>query len=699
MTDAITVLSHSSLLLAKRWRPDGSISAYDNAKHYTVRDVPVASFADLSKVLSILEKRPKSCVIRGRYKGDAHAKSVLNGEYKEGLAVRQLECYDDPPRHWVLAEVDNFEPISCDPVEDPASACAEFVTTSLPDEFHTASYYWQLSNSAGHAKNAGKLKAHIWFWLVTPYTSGQLKAWAKHHSIGVDTSVFNPVQVHYTSAPVFDEGVADPVPHRSGVCHGATASVPLHIPADLPVTDSSATRRERMAAAHSDDHIAQALYDRGMVKRVGAKGELFIDCPRSEHHTGEGGETSTAYFPAHTGGYSSGAFKCLHAHCVDEPKQAFLEAMELSDDPSDDFDDLTESGKSQISDLHPGLTDAPGKARRKFEPMPFWEFATLPPGASYHIKGVLPVCDLAVLYGASGGGKSFAMMDMCFAVAAGVPWRGHKTTKGRVVYIVAEGARGARLRAMAYCRYHGIDPATIDMLILPAQPNLLKADDIRELIVELKKCGKVAMTVVDTLAQTTPGANENSGEDMGQVLSHCRKIAEILHCTVVLVHHSGKDAAKGARGWSGLRAAVDTELEVIRDEDDRVISVTKMKDGDEGATHGFKLLTVELGTDEDGDPITSCVVEHTDGGMPKKRAAKLGKVEKAVVEALEDLEAIGDALTPVETLLASACEKLQAPDEGKRDRRRDHCIRAIGELQKTARLVVEGGFVRGLCVD
>mgnify|MGYP003346413027 CR=1 FL=1 len=108
------------------------------------------------------------------------------------------------------------------------------------------------------------------------------------------------------------------------------------------------------------------------------------------------------------------------------------------------------------------------------------------------------------------------------------------------------------------------------------------------------------VVIVDTWAQTTPGANENSGEDMGKALAHCKGIHRATGAMVMLVHHSGKDASRGARGWSGLRAAADVELEVVRADEARSLTVTKLKDGEDGAEFAFRLESVVLGLDEDG---------------------------------------------------------------------------------------------------
>jgi hypothetical protein len=84
-----------------------------------------------------------------------------------------------------------------------------------------------------------------------------------------------------------------------------------------------------------------------------------------------------------------------------------------------------------------------------------------------------------------------------------------------------------------------------------------------------------------------------------------------------VVHHTGKDASKGLRGHSSLHAALDTAIEVRRDGDNREWLIAKSKDGEDGGVHAFKLEVVELGSDEDGDPITSCIVYPLEGVADK----------------------------------------------------------------------------------
>ena len=235
MQDSITILRHSAIQLAKTWQVDGSISAYQDAKYFSQLVKPVSSIQDLSQVLSDLEHDFNACVIRGTYKGDDHARQV-DTEFKQGKTRRKSFLFDDNPHHWVLIEIDDFEPVLADPVLEPIDAINEYIVSCLPDCFLETSYHWQLSNSAGHRKNEGKLKAHVWFWLECSYTSDQLKAWAEQNNIALDKSVLNSVQIHYTAAPIFEHGVSNPVPVRSGFVDGVLGdAVDLEIVLDTAV--------------------------------------------------------------------------------------------------------------------------------------------------------------------------------------------------------------------------------------------------------------------------------------------------------------------------------------------------------------------------------------------------------------------------------------------------------------------------------
>jgi hypothetical protein len=316
------------------------------------------------------------------------------------------------------------------------------------------------------------------------------------------------------------------------------------------------------------------------------------------------------------------------------------------------------------------------------------------PATRWLIKRVLPAADLIVLFGASGAGKSFVALDMAAHIAQGIPWRGMRTREGRVAYIAAEGGGGMGNRLKAYAVHNQIELASLDLRILTAAPNFLDADDITEVVAALCAVGDVAMIIVDTFAQVTPGANENGAEDMGRALRNARMLREVSGATVMLVHHAGKDASRGARGWSGIKAAADAEIEVVRHEHGREIRVTKMKDGDDAATWGFTLAAVDLGTDDDGDPLTSCVVQECEARKaPTRHKSPVGGSNQRLV--FDSAHALGVAKVEgvlIRDVIEEALKRspLQNSADHQRDQRPARIRRALDTLVERGAFFREG---------
>jgi hypothetical protein len=291
--------------------------------------------------------------------------------------------------------------------------------------------------------------------------------------------------------------------------------------------------------------------------------------------------------------------------------------LAMASQPSaEDFDDLTDE-----------LADG---VRRRFHLHTFAELKAQR-APEWFIKGVVPKAGLGVLYGETGGGKTFLTLDAVAHIAAGRPWRGHKVKQASVVYVCAEGAGGFRNRIMALEVSFGED---LPMRVVIDVPNFLEDDD-KELASEINRSGGAELIVIDTLAQTTPGANENASEDMGAALARCRRLAAKTGATILLVHHAGKDLKRGARGWSGLKAAADFEIEISADGAHHSAKVTKQKDGEGGQVFPFTLKRVVVGVDDDGDDISSCVVEHGEGSPPARPPVQ-GKWQTLILECLYD---------------------------------------------------------------
>lgn len=254
------------------------------------------------------------------------------------------------------------------------------------------------------------------------------------------------------------------------------------------------------------------------------------------------------------------------------------------------------------------------------------------------VQGILAAGDASVLYGDSNSGKTFAAVDMACAVARGVPWLGRNTEQGLVVYLAAESPASVRRRLQAYQQHHGV--RVPDFAIVQSPVDLFASDADADAVVHVVQHlsalrDKPARLVIgDTLARLSAGANENSGEDMGRVVQRIDAIRAATGAHFLLIHHSGKNAAAGARGWSGIRAAVDTEIEVTDAPQGRCLEVTKQRDvGAKGERIGFRLEAVALGLTKWDTPATSCIVVPADAPA-KPQGKRVSEVGGAILEHL-----------------------------------------------------------------
>ena len=201
----------------------------------------------------------------------------------------------------------------------------------------------------------------------------------------------------------------------------------------------------------------------------------------------------------------------------------------------------------------------------------------------------------------------------------------------------------------------------------------------------------------------TPGANENTAEDMGRALANVRALREATGAMPILVHHAGKDTSRGSRGWSGIKAAADVQLEVIRhDNDTREIHLEKVKDGEDGVRFGFELEVVTLGVDEDGDAITSCIVKHVETAFRQRRLrgnGPRGEKQRKVMECAVKCGAGTVAGAPPKDVIDQAVESIpydpavEAGQKAPRDQRRGHVTRALAALCDRGHLVTIGDRV------
>ncbi len=303
-------------------------------------------------------------------------------------------------------------------------------------------------------------------------------------------------------------------------------------------------------------------------------------------------------------------------------------------------DKFGEPDPSETSSLTPKVRQGP---------LPLVYAADVAPNidVSDFVENLLTDGGLSVCYGASNSGKTFFATDLALHVALGWTYQNRfEVEQGGVVYCALEGGYGIKNRVAAFKQHHNLT-APFDFAVIPSNINLFDPNADTERLIEAietanKFHNKVRLVVVDTLARAIAGGNENVAEDMGLLIHNADRIREATGAHVMFIHHSGKDATRGARGSSALRAATDTELEVDRNERENrtTVTVTKQRDMEIlSDALGFNLEVIELGTNKRGKAVTSCVVAPLQ--ITNQRRPPLTRNENLFYEALVNCFAEG----------------------------------------------------------
>ena len=244
------------------------------------------------------------------------------------------------------------------------------------------------------------------------------------------------------------------------------------------------------------------------------------------------------------------------------------------------------------------------------------------------VESIIPKRAFVALFAPPASWKSFIALDLAEAIATGREWMGYKIPKkGAVLFISGEGHGGMGARVKA-CKIQNNSPDGANLYVIRAQINIRSSQEdfdalinaINELIAQIDE--PLELIILDTLMRMSGGNfNENSSEDMGGFISQTGKLQQLYNCALMVIHHSGKHI-KGLRGHSSLLGAVDTELEIIRQDSvinsadpsvigNAVLNVSKQKDGADSIAVGIEVVLVEIGTSMLGFEITtSLAIRH-----------------------------------------------------------------------------------------
>jgi hypothetical protein len=280
---------------------------------------------------------------------------------------------------------------------------------------------------------------------------------------------------------------------------------------------------------------------------------------------------------------------------------------------------------------------------RQFTLTPF-EQIRINPTPAFVVKGIIPRQGLVTTWGAPKCGKSFLIFDLAMRVALGWEYRGCKVQQGAVVYCAAEGGIGFANRVEAwrqrYLAEGSTDPIPFYLLAIPL--DLIAEHAALIAAIEEQANGAPTLVVLDTLNRTLVGS-ENKPEDMARYIRAADAIRMAFGCAVIIIHHCGVNESR-PRGHTSLTGADDAQIAVTRDSNGLIrVKVEHIKDGVAAPPFGCRLENVELGTDQDGNEISSCVIVAAElvTADAKARGGKITANQQRFLDILAD--AIVDA--------------------------------------------------------
>ena len=159
------------------------------------------------------------------------------------------------------------------------------------------------------------------------------------------------------------------------------------------------------------------------------------------------------------------------------------------------------------------------------------------------IHGVLRQGHKMLIAGPSKAGKSFALIEMCIAIAEGTKWLNWQCSQGRVLYVNLELDRASCLhRFKDVYNAVGIKPQNIGNIdIWNLRGKTVPMDKLApKLIRRALKKGYIAV-IIDPIYKVLTG-DENSADQMAHFTNQFDKVATELGSSVIYCHHHSKGA-------------------------------------------------------------------------------------------------------------------------------------------------------------
>jgi hypothetical protein len=262
--------------------------------------------------------------------------------------------------------------------------------------------------------------------------------------------------------------------------------------------------------------------------------------------------------------------------------------------------------------------------------------AFVPP--DYAIDGLIQRRFLYSMTANTGHGKTGVALLVALLMATGSSLGHREIDKGRVLYFAGENPDDVRMRWIALCEKHGVEPKALDVHFLPGTGKL---SEVAPLIkAEVAKIGEVSLIIIDTSIAYFDGDDENNNV---QAVAHARRMREMLSlpggpCVVVLCHPV-KNAQKDnllPRGGGSFLNEMDGNLTCWRDEDIVSLHWSGKFRGPDFEPIKFQLRPVKTGKikDSKGRIVPTVIVQHLDAENESRLEKQMSDNEDALLMAM-----------------------------------------------------------------
>ena len=297
-----------------------------------------------------------------------------------------------------------------------------------------------------------------------------------------------------------------------------------------------------------------------------------------------------------------------------------------------------------------------------------------------------------MVFGASGSGKSFFILDIGLHCAAGIPWLGKTVKEGPVIYLCGEGRHAVPRRVAAWESVHGAIPK--GRFLMSQRRVQFDPDTINDMLNEINKLAAIGempvLIVIDTMARALPGdCDENSAKDTMAFVDMCDRLQKQYNCVVIIIHHTGhaEGSKNRARGSSALKGAMDLEILLTG----TVIQWEKTKDSEPHLPIKYELVKTSYG---DGPRDNSCVLKYDVKYDPTTE--KMTKPAKTGAQTLSTLcHKLGTTQIPEDMWR----EEFQAEYGGNTAAKRQAFNRAKNDLEKLLYIKIKGTTVHVKAVE